>query len=107
MASQFPSTVRTSTAIAAIISRTPGSMAGIRAIIDHPMVVIILIATAIINVVAMFPEAIIEAIIEAITRDPDAGEDIIADIAETTDITSAQSMREAFMGFPRFIFSRR
>lgn len=71
------------------------------------MVGIILIATVIINVVVTFPEAIIEAIIAVITHDPDAGEDIIADIAETQDITIAQSMREAFMGFPLFIFSRR
>ena len=88
---------------AAIISRTLGFTPGIRAIIDHLMVVIIHIATAIINVAVTFPEAIIAVI----AREHDAGGGIIADITEFPDIASAPSMREAFTGFPRFIFSRR
>lgn len=102
MASQFHSTTRASTAIAAIISRTLGSMAGIRAIIDHPMVVIILIATAIIVEVTS-PEAIIAVI----TREHDAGTGIIADITESPATGSVPTMREAFTGFPHIIFSRR
>ena len=89
--------------MAAIISRTLGSMPGIGAIIDHLMVVIIHIATAIINVVVTFPEAIIAVT----TLEHDAGGGIIADITEFPDIASAPSMREAFTGFPHFIFSRR
>lgn len=78
-------------------------MAGIRAIIDHLMVVIILIATAIINVVVMYHEAKIEVI----TREPDAVEGIIADTTEFPETACVPSMREAFTGFPHFIFSRR
>ncbi|MCH7572048.1 MAG: hypothetical protein IH891_03955 [Planctomycetes bacterium] len=89
--------------MAAIISRPLGSISGIGAIIDHLMVVIIHIATAIINVVVTFPEAIIAVI----TREHGTGGGITADITEPPETACVPTMREAFTGFPRFIYSRR
>ena len=92
--------------MAPIIKHTLGSIPGINTTIHHAMAGIH-ITTAIISVVVTHPEAIIEVIIEAITREGDAGEGIMADVTEAPKTKCVPTKREAFKGFPRFIFSRR
>ena len=106
MASQFHTAVTTSTDMAAIINRTLGSIPGINTTIHHAMAGI-QFTTAIISVVVMHPEAIIEVIIEAITHEGDAGEGIMVDVTKAPKTECVPTKREAFKGFPRFLLSRR
>ncbi len=94
--------------MAAIIKHTLGSIPGINTTIHHAMAGIH-ITTAIISVVVTHPEAIIEDIIEVITREDDAGGGLMDAIVESLETGSVPTMREAFrasrVSFPHDDFS--